>query len=121
MRVSAISTYNRPNYAQKRNAKINQNSHEKFLTADRGGNTVTFNGKVGKILGGLLGGAAGGAAGGAIIGGGTLAGMAALAALGPVGIALAAAYTVGGALAGGYVGSGIADAIEDKNNPKKNP
>lgn len=86
--------------------------------AEKMPSNVTFQGKGGKLLGGVLGGVAGGAAGGAIIGGGTLAGAALLAASGPIGWGLAALYTVGGALAGGYVGAGIGDAATDK---KKKP
>lgn len=106
MRISAINPYE--NYSVKKH----QNFYPKTLA-----NKQNFEGKGGKILGGLLGGAAGGAAGGAIIGGGTLAAIGSVIALGPVGAALAGIYVVGGALAGGYVGSGLGDAIEDKNKP----
>ncbi len=115
MKVAAINSYQLHNHSKLCAAKNSQNSYKNSLSVN---DNVTFEGKAGKVLGGLLGGAAGGAAGGAIIGGGTLAGMAALAALGPLGIAAAAAYTIGGALAGGYVGSTIADAVEDKKKGK---
>ena len=61
MNVSAISTYNRPNYAQMRNAKINQNSHKKSLMAEQGQSNVMFTGKTSsQICGGLIGVAVGG-------------------------------------------------------------
>lgn len=120
MKVSAVSVYNKQNYARINRAKNNQGFCKDSVSVGQANDNVNFKGKTGKILGGLIGGVAGGAAGGAIIGGGTLAGMAAVAALGPVGAIAAAAYAIGGALAGGYVGSGIADAIEDnRNNPNK--
>lgn len=103
MKVSAI------------NYSINQNYAKGKVTSKHvQANNIAFDGK-GKFLGGLLGGAAGGAAGGAIIGGGTLAGAALLAASGPVGWGLAALYTVGGAVAGSWLGSEAGDFIENKN------
>ena len=104
MKVAAINSYQLHNHSKLCAAKNSQNSYKNSLSVN---DNVTFEGKAGKVLGGR-----------AIIGGGTLAGMAALAALGPLGIAAAAAYTIGGALAGGYVGSTIADAVEDKKKGK---
>lgn len=77
---------------------------------------IVFKAKAGKILGKVAGAATGAAAGGAIIGGGSLAtGIAMLS--GPIGwAALGAAYFIGGALAGGYIGDGLGDVIEDKIN-----
>ena len=103
MKVSAINYSIKQNYAK-------GNVTSKHVQA----NNIAFDGK-GKFLGGLLGGAAGGAAGGAIIGGGSLAGAALLAASGPVGWGLAALYTVGGAAIGGWLGSEAGDVIENKN------
>ena len=111
MKVSAISVYNYQTTNSARNKHVKQTPQE---------NSVAFKAKGGKLLGGLLGGAAGGAAGGAIIGGGTLAGMLAMAtALGPVGWGLAGLYTVGGALVGGYVGSGVGDHITGDDDKRK--
>ena len=103
MKVSAINYSINQNYAKGKVAP-------KHLQA----NNIAFDGK-GKILGGLLGGVAGGAAGGAIIGGGTLAGAALVAASGPIGWGLAALYTVGGAVAGSWLGSEAGDFVENKN------
>ena len=103
MKVSAISkSYVSSNYVKPQMLK----NHKDY--------SINFEGKGGKILGGLLGGVAGGAAGGAIIGGGSLAGAALLAATGPIGWGLAALYTAGGAIAGSYLGSGLGDLTEDK-------
>ena len=104
MKVSAISTsYVNQNYTKNHVMKNHQN----------------FEAKSGKILGGIIGGAAGGAAGGAIIGGGSLAGAALVAASGPIGWGLAALYTVGGVVVGGWLGSGVGDAVSDKDNGDK--
>ncbi len=106
MRVSSINSYS---YLSSIRTSVATNSSN--------GSPVGFKGIKGKVFGGALGGLAGGAAGGAIIGGGSLAGMAALSILGPVGIGLGALYTIGGALVGGYLGSGVADAIEGDDKP----
>ena len=94
MKISAIGkNYVNHNYPK----KIHQQKYQ------------NFEGKGKRLLGGILGGAAGGVAGGAIIGGGSLAGAALLAASGPVGWGLAAIYTVGGSILGSWIGSKIAD------------
>ncbi len=116
MKVSAIQEIGIRNYITNSNKNV-LCSYSK--PSEPGQDTVCFKSKGGKFLGGLFGGAAGGAAGGAIIGGGSLAGMWTMAsALGPLGWGLAALYTVGGALAGGYLGAGVGDDItgEDKNS-----
>ncbi len=117
MKVGAIMSYSTPKYSQKGVVQKKMNVPQDETVGD----TVAFKGKGGKILGGVLGTAAGGAAGGAIIGGGTLAGMAGLAALGPVGIGLAAIYTIGGAVAGGAFGAEMGDIFsgdDDTGNKK---
>ena len=112
MKVSAI------NHSMNRNYNNRKATGNNLEITNKTNNSVRFEGKGGKFLGGLLGGAAGGAAGGAIIGGGSLVGATLLAASGPVGWGLAALYTVGGAVVGGYVGSGIGDKLEDKPDKK---
>lgn len=110
MKVTSVQMYSTQGYT--RNSTIKNSLLHKEEPQD----SVNFRGKGGKFLGGLIGGAAGGAAGGAIIGGGSLAGMWAMAtALGPVGWGLAALYTAGGALVGGYVGSDIGDEATDRD------
>ncbi len=107
MRVSAI---NHCDYQVKQRRAIHNNlSHQAV-------DSVAFQGKAGKIVGGALGGVAGGAAGGAIIGGGTLAGAALVAASGPIGWGLAALYTVGGAIVGGWLGSEVGDIATEKKD-----
>ena len=109
MKITAVNQFN----YHARQTDFNQRKKMPLKNSN-----VTFQAKGGKFLGGVLGGVAGGAAGGAIIGGGSLAGAALLAASGPIGWGLAALYTIGGTIAGGYVGAGIGDAVTDK---KKKP
>ena len=120
MKVSAISNFSNHLYS---NHSTKISSQIKSCPLNQTADTIEFEGKGGKILGGILGGAAGGAAGGAIIGGGSLAGMSALIATGPIGLGLAAAYAIGGALAGSYLGSGFGDLFtgdDDKKKPDEN-
>lgn len=111
MKVSSVSLCN---YTSAQRLKSNYGNRicENRLIKEQPVDEVSFKGKFGKVVGGMLGGAAGGAAGGAIISGGSLAAIGSVIALGPVGAALAAAYTIGGALAGGYMGSSIGDMAE---------
>ena len=118
MKILNINGYNSVDYCAKNN---NKNKYPSSFYKSQNLQIAAFRGKSGKFLGGLLGGAAGGAAGGAIIGGGSLAGMLAVSsALGPIGWGLAAAYTIGGALTGGYIGSAVGDEITENKNNKKN-
>ena len=116
MKISAVDSY----YTHKCSANSAKQCKPsgRMLFTKQGVDTVCFEGKGGKILGGILGGAAGGAAGGAIIGGGSLAALGSVIALGPLGAALAAAYVVGGTLTGGYIGSEIADIMQDNGKDK---
>ena len=101
MKVSAISTsYVNQNYAKNHISKNHQN----------------FEAKDGKIAGGVIGAVAGGTALSAVVGGGSLAGTALLAATGPVGLGVVALYTIGGAVLGRWLGSEVGDAVTDKNN-----
>lgn len=114
MRVSTINSYAQTNCVKSRVSKNHHNLSAKVIPTGQTGDVVTFKGP-GRFLGTLLGGAAGGATGAAIIGGGSLAGAAALAALGPLGVAAVAVYAIGGTLAGGYVGEGFGRVIDEKN------
>ena len=116
MKISAINAYGALS-SNKASLKSNKNIVNQHISLKEGASdSVSFQGNGGKIVGGLVGAAGGGLAGGAIIGGGTLAGMAALALTGPLGLGLVALYAVAGTAVGGYVGSAIGDAVEDKND-----
>ena len=116
MRVSAVSLCHENLYA---NARNRQCSCRKPSVEPPTEDTVDFKGKGGQALGGAVGGAVGGAIGTAIIGGGSLAGAAAVAALGPIGLGLVALYAIGGAVVGGYAGASAAKELEDENDTDK--
>ena len=116
MKISAISTHGILS-SNNTSLKSNKNIINHHLSLkEEPTDSVSFQGNGGKIVGGIVGAAGGGLAGGAIIGGGTLAGMAALALTGPLGLGLVALYAIAGTAVGGYVGSAIGDAVEDKND-----
>ena len=103
------------------NKTLNAPSPSDTFESSNGQDGIAFKSRVGRIfrkaLATGIGGAAGAAAGGAVIGGGTLAGGFALL-TGPIGFAaVAAAYFIGGALAGGISGAAISELIEE--NPEK--
>lgn len=119
MKVSSIRTVNsNVMYATNNKNKSNLNINNTQNLENKQGNQPVFKARFGRILGKVVGAGVGAAAGGAIIGGGSLAAGVALLS-GPIGwAALGATYFVGGALAGGYVGDGFGDVIEDKINEK---
>ena len=103
MRISAIS-----------NSCINHNYTKNIQQK----NYQNFEGNVGKIIGGVIGTAAGGTAGGLAAGGGSLIGALFVAASGPLGWAIASVCTIGGAIAGGALGSKLGEKIDDDKRPR---
>ena len=100
MKISAIS-----------NTCVNHN----YTKTVQQKNYQSFEGNAGKIIGGVLGTAAGGTAGGLAAGGGSLIGALFVAASGPVGWAIASICTIGGAIAGGALGSKLGEKIDEDN------
>ena len=116
MRISPISVSNRQSLYSGRNNKNNAKTNRTTSFATQQKNNIAFQGRFGRLLGTITGAGVGAAAGGAIIGGGSLAAGAAML-TGPVGIAaVAAAYFIGGAAVGQYLGKGIGHIVEDKIN-----
>lgn len=109
MKVSAVGNYHNhsASYARKQQQSVLNNSSLKQDDSE-----VAFKG-IKRALCSTAGGALGAAAGGAIMGGGTLAGAAALAATGPVGLIAVGAYALGGLLAGSWLGDTTGEMIED--------
>lgn len=111
MKVLTIGNYynHSTNYARKQQQNALSNS-----LLRQSNDEVAFKG-VKRALSSTAGGVLGAAAGGAIMGGGTLAGAAALAATGPIGLIAVGAYALGGLLAGSWMGDTAGEIIEEKD------